>query len=75
MHSDIIVVRDPDGYPIQMIDQDIDKHMELEEVCREVVMHGAEQAMQELELDGDPITLEEAGMKPSKPHATSPLPD
>lgn len=70
--SDILVLKDPDGYSIQILSQEVDKHMELQEACREVVMGGAQQAMQEISEDCNPVTLEEAGMKvPST--AASPL--
>lgn len=62
---DIAVARDPDGYAIQLICQDVDKHEELAEVCREVVSEGAKQARKEITQSNDPETLEEAGMKPS----------
>ena len=60
---DLAVARDPDGYAIQLICQDIDKHEELAEVCRQVVTEGAEQAREEITQSNDPETLEEAGMK------------
>ena len=61
-------IRDsPDGYPIQLLSQDFDKHEELEQACREVVMDGAQQAMEDIKQDNNPITLEEAGLyHPSK---------
>lgn len=60
--SDIIVIHDPDRYPIQLISQDFDMHEELEKACRHVVLEGAEQAIQDLRLDNNPVTLEEAGI-------------
>lgn len=65
--SDIAVVRDPDGYAIQLITQELDKHEELAEVCREIVMDGAENAREEIVEDSNPETLEEAGVKPQPP--------
>ncbi|WFD45758.1 hypothetical protein GLX27_000382 [Malassezia furfur] len=60
--NDIIVIHDPDHYPIQLISQDFDMHEELEKACRHVVLEGAEQAIQDLRLDNNPVTLEEAGI-------------
>ncbi|WFD31304.1 hypothetical protein MSPP1_002338 [Malassezia sp. CBS 17886] len=64
--NDIIVVKDPDGYAIQLLSQDFDKLAELEEACRAVVVAGAQQSMRDLNQSNDPETMAEAGMKHRK---------
>ncbi|WFD35995.1 hypothetical protein MCUN1_002866 [Malassezia cuniculi] len=61
---DVAVARDPDGYAVQLISQELDKHEQLAEVCREVVLDGAENAREVIEKDNNPLTLEEAGVAP-----------
>ena len=39
-HTQLIVLRDPDNYPIQIMSQDFDLHAELHDVCRNVVVEG-----------------------------------
>ncbi|WFD42572.1 hypothetical protein MPSI1_001218 [Malassezia psittaci] len=59
--TDILILYDPDRHPIQLLSQDLDKHEELAKVCREVVLYGAERAMQDIRQSDNPVTLEEAG--------------
>lgn len=66
-----MVIEDPDGYPIQLLSQDIDKHEQLEAACRTVVVEAQEQAIKTIKHDQNPITMEEAGLLPSP---TCPVP-
>ena len=72
--SDIAVVRDPNGYAIQLITQELDKHEELAEVCREIVIDGAEHALEEITEESNPETLAEAGVKTPSPPPPQTLP-
>lgn len=58
----MVVVRDPDGYMIQLLSQDFDKYEELKKACADVVLDGAEKAMEDIRLGNDPETLAEAGL-------------
>ena len=65
-HTQLIVLRDPDNYPIQIISQDYDLHAELHAVCREVVVDGVEKSLEDIRRSNDPATWEEAGISLSK---------
>ena len=62
----MIVIRDPDNYPIQIISQDYDLHAELHAVCREVVVDGVEKSLEDIRRSNDPATWEEAGISLAK---------
>ena len=47
-HTQLIVLRDPDNYPIQIMSQDFDLHAELHDVCRDVVVEGTEKSLEDI---------------------------
>ncbi|WFD28006.1 lactoylglutathione lyase [Malassezia nana] len=61
-HSTLILVYDPDGYPIQIMSQSFDLHASLQDVCRQIVIDGVEQANMDIRRHGDRDTREEAGL-------------
>ncbi|WFD20360.1 hypothetical protein MCAP1_002604 [Malassezia caprae] len=61
-HSTLILVHDPDDYPIQIMSQAFDLHMSLQDACRYIVMDGFEQANMDIRRHGDRETREEAGL-------------
>ena len=76
-HTQLIVLRDPDNYPIQIMSQDFDLHAELHDVCRNVVVEGTEKSLEDIMRSQNPETLAEAGLTTggndlSVPHAKAP---
>lgn len=61
-HTQLIVLRDPDNYPIQIMSQEFDLHAELHDVCRDVVVEGTEQSLEDILRSKNPDTLAEAGL-------------
>jgi len=61
-HTQLLVLRDPDNYPIQIMSQDFDLHAELHDVCRNVVVEGTEKSLEDILRSKNPETLAEAGL-------------
>lgn len=60
--SDLIIVRDPDNYPIQILSQNFDLYAALQAACREVVLDSNQAAMTTIGQSQDPDLLAEAGL-------------
>ncbi|KOS13713.1 hypothetical protein Malapachy_1907 [Malassezia pachydermatis] len=60
--NDLIIVRDPDNYPIQILSQNFDLYAALQAACREVVLDSNQAAMTTIGQSQDPDLLAEAGL-------------